>query len=175
MTGLELKQLRNDLGEAIGRPLSAAGSAGFRRLVGPTPSADGKSPVQAARHPNYFASWRWRAIVTRSLKTSTYSIASIFPKISGMPAERNFARRCGMKFAGVLSKADRRNPPSAARAGRLQRWFENWRLRLRKKGERRKKLATLLVGPHPDWPFARPVRAPGDRPREPGRSRCRYP
>jgi hypothetical protein len=42
MTGLELKQLRNDLGEAIGRPLSAADMA---RLSG-LPPAGGADTIR---------------------------------------------------------------------------------------------------------------------------------
>src|SRR6478736_8639424 len=54
--------------------------AALRPATAPTRYADGKSRARAGRPANCCASWRWRAIVTRSLKNSTSSIGSIFPK-----------------------------------------------------------------------------------------------
>src|SRR5258705_3076103 len=66
----------------------------------PTRYAGGKSPARAGRRPNCCGSWRWRAIVTRSLKNSTSSIGSIFPTMKDPPAGKSFAKRCATRFGG---------------------------------------------------------------------------
>jgi hypothetical protein len=90
MTGPELRQLRQDLGDAIGRDLSAADMA---KLCGlPADGADtvlrweisgpGGIAVELLRILG------WRAIGTRSLRISTHSTGSISTRKIGRGARR---------------------------------------------------------------------------------------
>ena len=74
MTGPELKQLREHLGEAIGRPLTPADMA---KIVG-LPAADGAATIR------------------------TWEVTG--PRKSGRLAGRRFANRCATTCGGVLVK-----------------------------------------------------------------------
>src|SRR3979411_2862130 len=84
--------------------------------MAPTPSADGRSVAQADRRRSCFVSWQWQAIVTRSSKTSMFSIGSTFLKRTGLRGGRSSATRCGTKFAGALI-----DPTALLSAGRS--WY----------------------------------------------------
>ena len=130
MTGPEFKQLRDDLGCAIGRPLSAADMA---KLCGLS-AGDGATTIRRweVSGPGGTAAELLRILAmasaaTRSWRISTSSTASISTRRKGPRAGKPSAKRCGTRFAGASADPAEFLPhrvicfTSAARGLRYQR------------------------------------------------------
>ena len=109
MTGPELRQLREDLGEAIGRPLSVADMA---KLSGLAPDVG----------PDTIRRWRGRPgrpvaelLGILAMASDRYPILENFdifdrfniPENQRQARREEVAKKCGTKFAPGLSEADR--------------------------------------------------------------------
>ena len=106
MTGPELKQLRADLSEAIGKGLTAADMAKLCGL-----SEGGADTIRrwevsgpSGRQESCFAFWPWPAIAIRSWKISMCSTVMTSANRTGRHAAQNFAKGCATKCAAVLVK-----------------------------------------------------------------------